>query len=65
VGREVVDVEVVLLDVLAVVPLGVGQPEQPLLEDRVVLVPQRKRQAQPLLLVADTGPSVLAPPVGT
>ena len=53
VGRQVVDVEVVLLDVLAVVALGVGQAEEPLLEDRVVLVPQREREAQPLLVVAD------------
>ena len=64
VGRDVVDVEVVLLDVLAVVALGVGQAEQPLLEDRVPLVPQRQRQAQPLLVVADPGQAVLAPPVG-
>ena len=64
VGRDVVDVEVVLLDVLAVVALGVGQAEQPLLEDRVAPVPQRERQAQPLLVVADPGDAVLAPPVG-
>jgi hypothetical protein len=30
-----VEVEVVLLDVLAVIPLAVGQPEQPLLDDGV------------------------------
>ena len=38
-GRGGVEVEVVLLHVLAVVALGVGQPEQPLLEDRVTPVP--------------------------
>ena len=40
VRRRAVEVEVVLLDVLAVVALAVGQAEQPLLEDRVLAVPQ-------------------------
>ena len=34
VGRRAIEVEVVLLHVLAVVALAVGQPEEPLLEDR-------------------------------
>ena len=63
VRRQVIDVEVVLLDVFPVVALGIGEAEQPLLEDRVLLVPQRQRQAQPLLVVADPGETVLAPPV--
>ena len=42
VRRRRVEVEVVLLDVLAVVPLAVGQAEQALLEDRVLAVPQRE-----------------------
>src|SRR5262249_20762287 len=41
-----------------------GQAEQPLLEDRVAAVPQRQRQAQALLVVADAGDAVLAPAVG-
>ncbi len=64
VGRQVVDVEVVLLHVLAVVALGVGQAEQALLQDRVALVPQGQRQAEALLVVADAGEAVLAPAVG-
>ena len=64
VGRQVVDEEVVLLDVLAVVALAVGEPEQALLDDRVLLVPQRQGEAQALVLVADPGQPVLAPPVG-
>ena len=40
VGRRAVEVEVVLLHILAVVALAVGQPEEPLLEDRVLAVPQ-------------------------
>src|SRR4029077_19378725 len=58
-----VQVPPVLLDVLAVVALAVGQPEHPLLEDRVLAVPQRERQAQPLLIVGDARDSVLAPAV--
>ena len=54
---------VALLDVLAVVALGVRQAEQALLQDRVPLVPQRKSQAQPLLVVADPGDAILTPPV--
>ena len=52
VGGRAVDVEVVLLDVLAVVRLAVGEPEQALFQDRVPLVPQRQRKAQPLLVIA-------------
>ncbi len=54
----------VLLDVLAVVALRAGQPEHPLLEDRVAAVPQRERQAQLLADVADPRHAVLAPAVG-
>ena len=61
---QVVDVEVVLLDVLTVIAFGIGQAEQTLLQDRVALVPQRQGQAQPLLVVADSGDAVLPPPVG-
>ena len=46
------------------VALGAGQAEQPLLEDRVAPVPQREREAQPALAVADAEQAVLAPAVG-
>jgi hypothetical protein len=61
--RRVVEVEVVLLDVLAVVAFGVREAEQALLEDRVVAVPHREGQAEALLVVADSPDAVLAPPV--
>ncbi len=64
VRRRAVEVEVVLLHVLAVVPLAVGQPEEPLLEDRVLPVPQGQREAEALLVVGDAGQPVLAPAVG-
>jgi len=39
VRRSRVEVEVVFLNVLAVVPLAVSQPEQALLDDRVLAIP--------------------------
>ena len=63
--RRGVEVEVVLLHVLAVVALGVRQAEHPLLQDRVDPVPQRDREAQALVVVAEAGDAVLAPLVGT
>ena len=64
VGRRRVEVEVVLLDVLAVVALAVGQAEQPLLEDRIAAVPEREREAEALAVVGEAGEAVLAPAVG-
>src|ERR1700735_4346752 len=45
------------------VALRAGQPERPLLEDRIASVPQREPQAQPLLDVGKAGQAILAPPV--
>src|SRR6202020_1358424 len=64
VARDGVQVPPVLLDVLAVVALRPGQPEGPLLQDRIAPVPQGQAQAEPLLDVAEPGQPVLAPPVG-
>ena len=63
VRRRGIEVPPVLLGVLAVVALVAGQAEDPLLEDRVVPVPERERQAQLLSRVADAGQAVLAPAV--
>ena len=60
VGRRGVLVEVVLLDVLAVVALSVRQPEQALLENRVAAVPESEREAQDLSVVRVPGDPVLA-----
>src|SRR5262249_29118637 len=62
--RRGVEVEVTLLDVLAVVALRPGQPEEAFLEDAVAAVPQRQGEAQPALAVADAEQAVLAPAVG-
>ena len=59
-----VEVEVALLHVLAVVALGAGQAEEPLLEDRVAAVPEGQGEAEPALAVGDAQQAVLAPAVG-
>ena len=64
VRRRRVEVEVVFLDVLAVIALAVGQAEQPLLENRVLAVPQGQREAEPLLVVGDAGQAIFAPAIG-
>ena len=64
VGRRAVEVEVVLLHVLAVVAFAVGEAEQPFLEDRVLAVPQGQREAEALLVIGNAGDAVLAPAVG-
>ena len=63
-ARQRVEIPPVLLDVLAVVALRPGQAERPLLQDRVLAVPQRQAQAQPLFDVAEPGQAILTPPVG-
>jgi hypothetical protein len=63
-ARRRVEVPPVLLGVLAVVPLVAGEPEDPLLQDRIAAVPEREREAEPLLDVGEAGEPVLAPPVG-
>ena len=65
VSWRAVEVEVILLDVLAVIPLAVAQSEQPFLEDRIAPVPLRQREAEQLAAIGDTGEPVLAPPVRT
>jgi hypothetical protein len=62
-GGRTVEVEVVLLDVFAVVALAVCQPEQAFLEDRVLAVPQSQGEAESLLVIGNAGQAVLAPTV--
>ena len=62
-GRRRVEVGIHLLDVLAVIALRPGQPEQAFLEDGVLAVPQGDGEVEPAVLVADPEQSVLAPAV--
>ena len=64
VRRRRVEVVVVLLDVLAVVALVPRQAEQALLENRIAAVPERKRQADVLMPIANAAEAVLVPTVG-
>ena len=63
VRRRRVEVEVVLLHVLAVIALRAREPEVALLQDGVALVPQRHREAEPLVIVRDAEDAVLAPAI--
>ncbi len=63
-GRSV-KIIVVLLDILSVIALAIGQAEKPLLQNLVLSVPQRQRETQPLVLVADARQTVLAPAIST
>src|SRR5262249_28732628 len=63
VGWGGVEIEVILLDVLAVVALAVGQPEEALLEDRIGTVPEGESEAEALAVVGDAGEAVFAPAI--
>ncbi len=63
-ARGGVEVEVVLLDVLSVVPFGRHQAEETLLQDGIALVPEGQGEAEDLVAVANGGQAVLAPAVG-
>src|SRR5262245_28637814 len=45
------------------VALVIGQPEQPLLEDLVLAVPERQRKTQHLVVVADSRQPILSPAI--
>ena len=63
VRRRAVEVEVVLLHVLAVVALLIAEAERALLQERVLLVPQRDGEADGLPVVAEPGEAILAPAI--
>src|SRR5690348_12975324 len=46
------------------IPFGVGQTEQPFLQDRILAVPQRDREAPAHIEVAEPADAVLAPAIG-
>src|SRR5262249_38498627 len=53
VGGGAIEVKIIFFDVFPVVALAIGQAKEPLLEDRVLAIPQGKRKAQPLVVIAD------------
>src|SRR6185503_15675014 len=52
-----------LLHVLVVIAFAVGQSEQPLLQNRIAAVPQRQRQTQSLLVIAESSEAVFTPAI--
>jgi hypothetical protein len=62
--RRAVQVEVLLLHILAVIAFVAGEAEEPLFQDRIALVPQRDRQADALVPIAHAGETVFIPAIG-
>src|SRR5258705_3757515 len=58
-----VEVEVILLNVFAVVSLTVSKSEEALFKDRVALVPESNAKAKAVLVVRDPAKTVLAPTI--
>src|SRR5579863_895900 len=56
-----IDEPPVFLRVLAVIALRAGEPEDPLLQDRVDAIPEGECHAEQLMLVAEAAETVLAP----
>ena len=63
VRRRAVQIEVILLDVLAVIALVARQPEEALLENRIPPIPEREGEADVLVPIADAAEAVLVPAV--
>jgi hypothetical protein len=63
-GRRAVEVEVILLDILAMVAFAVDEPEQAFLEDRILAIPQGQRKAQGLVVIAEARQTIFAPAIG-
>src|SRR5262249_53509082 len=61
-GRAV-EVVIELLDVLAVVSLLSGEPEEPLLDDRIAAVPEGNGEAEPLPAIGNPGDAILIPAI--
>ncbi len=62
--RRGVEVEVILFDVLAVVSFVAAQAEEALLQDGIAAIPKGEREAEALVIVADSEDAVLRPPEG-
>jgi hypothetical protein len=63
VGGGIGEVEVVVLEVFAVVALGVAQAEGPLLKDGIGAIPEGQGETQPTLLIADAQQPVFSPAI--
>src|SRR4051812_44645183 len=62
-GRRV-EIVIKLFDVFAVVAFGAGEAEKTFLKDRVTAVPQGKREAEQLLVIAESADAIFSPAIG-
>ena len=62
-GRRGIEVKIAFFHVLAVIALAVGEAEEPLLQNRILAVPQRQRETEPALAVGEAEQPVLAPTI--
>ena len=63
--RRVVDVEMSFFETLSMVALWVAETEQSLLQERILLVPERKGDMLVAMGIADTSDTVFAPSEGS
>src|ERR1700730_8887321 len=62
--RRAIEVEVIFLDIFAVVGFAVRQTEHSFFKDGVFAVPKGHAETQQLLLIADAGKTILTPVIG-
>ncbi len=63
-ARDRVEIEVLLLDVFAMIAFAGDETEVAFLENRIALVPEGHRPAENLIAIAESCDSVLAPAIG-
>src|SRR6267142_2676641 len=59
-----VQVVIEFLAVLTMIAFAVGKAEKTLFENWIASVPKGKRQAEPLVMIAEAGEAILAPSIG-
>ena len=62
--RRGVEIIVDLFDIFAVIALGIREPKETLLQNRILAIPKGERQAETLQIVRDAGKSIFAPAIG-
>ena len=63
-ARQRVDVPPKFLRILAVISLGVGEPEETLFQNGIASIPKCECETEVLILVAPTCESIFAPSIG-
>jgi hypothetical protein len=61
--RSAVEIEVILLDILAVIAFAAGQAKESLLENGIAPIPQRQRKTEALLVIGKASESIFSPSV--